>query len=151
MKKQNSISCPGGRPALIPNKLATYRRLFPRNGKVLWGPALARISFKTPVMPQGVCNNSRMSMQKQNSTSCPGGRPSPRIGYLALYSKRFFETQSYPWYGIGHLSIIRGAGSLGIPISLQGKLCSSRGGLVIEEQLALQQQRLNFLKTPRCP
>ena len=67
------------------------------------------------------------------------------------YLNRFFETQSYPWYGIGHLSIIRGAGSLGIPIRLQGKLCYSQGELVTEEHLALQQQSLNFLGTLRCP
>ena len=65
----------------------------------------------------------------------------------ALDFNRFFETQSYPWYGIGHLNIMRGAGSLGKPTSLQGKLCYSQGGLIIEEQQAMQQERLNFLET----
>ena len=90
-------------------------------------------------------------MQKQNERKCPKGRPAPEKRYLALYFNRFFETQSYPWCGIGHLSIIRGAGSLGAPIRLQGKLCLSQAGLIIEEQLALQQERLNFLETLRCP
>ena len=92
-------------------------------------------------------------MQKQNEGNVQGGGPALKKRYLALYLKRFFETQmqSYPWYGIGHLSIIRGAGSLGIPIRLQGKLCYSEGELVIEEHLALQQQSLNFLETLRCP
>ena len=84
-------------------------------------------------------------MKKQSSRKCPGERLTPRIGYPALDFKRFFETQSSPWDEIGHLSIIGGAGRLGTPIRLQGKLCSSREGLVIEDQLALQQQSLNFL------
>ena len=46
---------------------------------------------------------------------------------------------------------MRGAGSLGKPTSLQGKLCYSQGGLIIEEQQAQQQVRLNFLETLRCP
>ena len=69
----------------------------------------------------------------------------------ALDFKQFFETKSYPRYGIGHLNIMRGAGSLGKPTSLQGKLCYSQGGLIIEEQQAQQQVRLNFLETLRCP
>ena len=90
-------------------------------------------------------------MQKQNERKCPRGQPAPRNHCPALYFKQFFETQSYPRYGIGHLNIIRGAGSLGILIRLQGKLCLSQGGLIIEEQLDLQQQSLNFPKTLRCP
>ena len=90
-------------------------------------------------------------MQKQNSRKCPRGRPAPRNHCPALYFKQFFETQSYPWCGIGHLSIIRGAGSLGKHTSLQGKLCYSQGGLIIEEHGALQQERLNLLETLRCP
>ena len=84
-------------------------------------------------------------MQKQNERKCPRARPAPRKHYPAvyylyfnMYFKQFFETQSYPWYGIGHLNIMRGAGSLGNPTSLQGKLCLSQAGLIIEEQLALQ-------------
>jgi len=41
-------------------------------------------------------------MQKHNSRNRPRGRPAPRKHYLALYFKPFFDTQSYPWYGIGH-------------------------------------------------
>ena len=90
-------------------------------------------------------------MKKQSSRKCPRGRPAPRNHFLTLYFKQFFETQSYPRYGIGHLNIMRGAGSLGEPTSLQGKLCYSQGGLIIEEQQAQQQVRLNFLETLRCP
>ena len=71
----------------------------------------------------------------------------------SLYFKEFFETQSYPcpWYGIGHLNIVRGAESLGIRTCVHGKLCYSQGGLIIEEQLALLQQSFNFLETLRWP
>ena len=81
-------------------------------------------------------------MKEQSSRKCPRGRPAPRNHFLTLYFKQFFETQSYPRYGIGHLSIMRGAGSLGKPTSLQGKLCYSQGGLIIEEQQAQQQVKV---------
>ena len=41
---------------------------------------------------------------------------------------------------------IRGAGSLGMENYVR-----HGGGAIIEEQLALQQQSLNFLETLRCP